>query len=135
MEFSTAINQINTNFNLIGNYNKILQGQASFNVNQLSFEDTLNSAMKSIPLKDKQHSVGMGSFAQQIGDSVLNGLNSVNNAKLEADRLQEEMALGGDVDVHSVMIAAEKASLSMQMTMQVRNRLLSAYTDITSMPI
>ena len=33
------------------------------------------------------------------------------------------------------MIAAEKASLNMQMAVQVRNRLVSAYTDITQMAI
>lgn len=137
MEFSTAINQINNNFNFnsIDNYNKFLQGNASFDVQKTSFEDTLEKAMKTTPHIKNLNSTGLGNFAEQIGASFKNGLDSVNEAKLEANRLQEEMAMGGDVDVHEVMIAAEKASLSMQMTMQVRNRILSAYTDITNMAI
>ena len=46
-----------------------------------------------------------------------------------------DIAMGGSTSIHDAMIAAEKASLSMQMAIQVRNRLISAYTDITSMAI
>ena len=43
--------------------------------------------------------------------------------------------MGGPTSIHDAMIAAEKATLSMQMAVQVRNRLVTAYTDITSMAI
>ena len=62
-------------------------------------------------------------------------MNAVNDAKISADRMQEDIAMGGSTNIHDAMIAAEKASLSMQMAIQVRNRLISAYTDITSMAI
>ena len=71
----------------------------------------------------------------QIGDAFGNSLNAVNAAKLEANRMQDDIAMGGSTSIHDAMIAAEKASLSMQMAVQVRNRLVSAYTDITSMGI
>ena len=49
--------------------------------------------------------------------------------------MQEDIAMGGPTSIHDAMIATEKASLSMQMAIQVRNRLISAYTDITSMAL
>ena len=52
-----------------------------------------------------------------------------------ADKMQEDIAMGGSTSIHDAMIAAEKASLNMQMAVQVRNRLVSAYTDITQMAI
>lgn len=42
--------------------------------------------------------------------------------------------LGGDgTDVHTAMIAVEKADLSFQLMMQVRNKIVSAYQQISSM--
>lgn len=138
MEFSTGITQFNTDYNLnsISNYNKYLQENSKFMIDDSSptaFESTLEAASKSYPLRDKNTPAGMGQFVAGIGDSFGNALNSVNNARLEANRMQEDIALGGPTNIHDAMIAAEKASLSMQMAIQVRNRILSAYTEIASM--
>ena len=77
----------------------------------------------------------MGNFMNQIGTSFGGGLDAVNRAKLEAERLQEDLAMGGATNIHDAMIAAEKAQLSMQMAIQVRNRILTAYTEINSMAL
>lgn len=137
MEFSTAINNINSSYNLnaIDEYNKYLQGHASFDVENNVFEEALDKAAKSYPVKDKHDKEGLGNFATQMGNAFSDSLNAVNDAKLEADRMQEDLAMGGPTSIHDAMIAAEKASLSMQMAIQVRNRLISAYTDITSMAL
>ena len=71
----------------------------------------------------------------QMEASLGGSLNSVNKMKLEADRLQEDLAAGGPTSVHEAMIAAEKADLSLQMAIQIRNRILSAYTEINSMAL
>ena len=137
MEFTTGITQFNTNYNLnaIDDYNKYLQGHASFEVEKTSFEEALDNATKSHPVKDKADPVGLGNFASNMGNAFTNSLNAVNDAKITADKMQEDIAMGGSTSIHDAMIAAEKATLSMQMAIQVRNRLISAYTDITSMAI
>ncbi len=43
--------------------------------------------------------------------------------------------LDGSGDVHEAMIALQRAELSFQLTMQVRNKLVSAYQEIQRMPI
>ncbi len=139
MDFSTGISAYNTNYNLnaIDDYNKFLQGNASFDVenNVPDFESVLQKASADIPLRDKYDPVGLGNFMNQIGGAFENSLNTVNDLRLDADRKQEDLAMGGSTSIHDAMIAAEKASLSMQMAIQVRNRLVTAYTDITSMAI
>ena len=137
MDFSTGISAYNTDYNLnaINDYNKFLQGNASFEVEKTDFDKALDKAAKNYPLKDKHDAAGLGNFMTQIGFAFENSLNAVNNAKIEADRMQEDLAMGGPTSIHDAMIAAEKASLNMQMAIQVRNRILSAYTDITSMMI
>lgn len=137
MEFSTAINGFNTEFNTnaINDYNKFLQGQASFELEtqKVDFAQALDTAAKTVPLNDKNDPTGMGNFMSKIGASFSSGLDSVNRAKIEADRMQEDIAMGGPTSIHDAMIAAEKAELSMQMAIQIRNRILSAYTEINSM--
>lgn len=137
MEFTTGISAFNTNYNLnaIDNYNKFLQGNASFEVEKTEFDKALEKASRDLPVKDKNDPTGLGSFAANMGDAFSNSLNAVNNNRIYADKLQEDLAMGGSTSIHEAMIAAEKASLSMQMAIQVRNRLVSAYTDITSMAI
>ena len=137
MDFSTSIQGFNTEFNLnaIRDYNKYLQKQDSFEFdNDVSdFSKALEVASKSIPLKDKTDPTGMGSFMNNIGAGFGNALNAVNNNKLVAERMQEDIAMGGPTSIHDAMIAAEKAQLSMQMAVQIRNRILTASTEINSM--
>ena len=101
----------------------------------MNFSKALDNASKSAPLKDKNDPIGLGNFAQQIGTSLGNSLNAVNNAKLHAERLEEDLAMGGSTSIHEAMIAAEKAELSMQMAIQIRNRILTAYSEINSMAL
>ena len=139
MEISTGIDGFNREFNLnaISDYNKYLQGQASFNIGieTNDFAQALEQASKSTPLHDKTTPDGLGNFADKIGMSLGGALNSVNATKLEAERLQEDLATGGPTSIHDAMIAAEKADLSMQMAVQIRNRILNAYSEITSMSL
>ncbi len=139
MEFSTAINGFNNEFNMnaIKDYNQFLQGQASFELEAqtVDFAQALDTAAKTVPMKDKNDPTGMGNFMSQIGASFGSGLDSVNRAKIEADRMQEDIAMGGSTSIHDAMIAAEKAELSMQMAIQIRNRILNAYSEINAMGI
>ena len=139
MEFSTGISAYNTSYNLnaIEDYNKFLKNNSSFEFDNSTpmFEEVLEQAEKNYYLRDKDDPTGLGNFATKIGNAFADGLNSVNNAKLEANRMQEDIAMGGPTSIHDAMIAAEKANLSMQMAIQVRNRIVSAYTDITSMAL
>ena len=140
MDFSTQINEYVTNYNLnaVEDYNKFLKGNASFEFDTTApteFETALETASKNYPIHDKHDPVGLGNFASKIGSALNDSLNAVNNAKIEANRLQEDVAMGGPTSIHDAMIAAEKAALSMQMAIQVRNRIVSAYTEITGMMI
>lgn len=139
MEFSTAIEGFNNEFSLnaIKDYNRYLQKQDAFDfdIETNDFSKALEIASNNYPIKDKNDPTGLGTFAEQIGKSLGNSLNAVNNAKLHSERLEEDLAMGGPTSIHEAMIAAEKASLSMQMAIQVRNRIINAYTEINSMAL
>ena len=137
MNFTAGISEFNTSYNLnsVDDYNKFLQGNASFEVEKTSFDEALEQASKKYPVKDKNDPEGLGNFDTQMGNAFSDSLNSINDKRILADKMQEDIAMGGSTSIHEAIIAAEKASLSMQMAIQVRNRLLTAYTDITNMAI
>jgi flagellar hook-basal body complex protein FliE len=75
-------------------------------------------------------SVGGGDFAQTLRDTM----QKVEALQTEAEKQVEGMMNGQGVDVHSAMIAVEKADLSFQLMMQVRNKIVDAYQQISQMP-
>lgn len=63
-------------------------------------------------------------------------LDQVNERQQTADKLGQRFVLGDDsVNLSDVMISMQKASLSFQATLQVRNKLVSAYQDIMNMQV
>ena len=71
------------------------------------------------------------SFATTMEDA----LKSVNQGQVEAGRLSEAYERGETIDIAKVMMARQQASVGFEATLQVRNKLLSAYKDIMSMPV
>ena len=71
-----------------------------------------------------------------FSDALKKMLDSVNSQQLKADDLSQRFALGDDrVNLSDVMIERQKASLSLQATVQVRNKLVSAYHEIMNMQV
>jgi len=63
-------------------------------------------------------------------------LKDVSSAQNEARAMSREFSAGDpNVNLQDVMVNLEKASLSFQQMVQVRNRLVSAYQDIMNMPV
>ena len=71
----------------------------------------------------------------QVLASFKQVLDQVASAEQQAGTLSEAYETGTETDVAKVMMARQKASLAFEATLQVRNKLLSAYKDIMSMPV
>lgn len=71
-----------------------------------------------------------------FADALKASLNQVNASQLSSQQLGQKFALGDDkVSLSDVMISMQKANISFQTTVQVRNKLVSAYHDIMNMQI
>lgn len=71
-----------------------------------------------------------------FSDALKAQLQNVSNTQVQADHLGERFAAGDDsVSLSDTMIAMQKASISFQATVQVRNKLVSAYHDIMNMQV
>ena len=73
------------------------------------------------------------------GNSFKNILNSaigeVEGARSDATKSVEQFLSGNGDDLHSTILATQRADLEFQMFMQVRNKVVSAYQEIMKMPM
>jgi flagellar hook-basal body complex protein FliE len=89
-------------------------------------------AVNGQPLATKPAATGGASF----GDAMTQALKNVSAQQSEASRLQREVQLDNPtVSLEETMVAMQKAQIGFQATLQVRNRLVSAYSEIMNMQI
>jgi flagellar hook-basal body complex protein FliE len=72
---------------------------------------------------------GVG-FAEALGKVV----QAVESTESQANTAVSGM-LSGTTDVHDAMIAMQRADLTLQFSVQIRNKLVQAYTEIMRMPV
>ncbi len=71
-----------------------------------------------------------------FADALKASLDQVNGMDAEASKMGQKFTMGDDkVSLSDVMISMQKASIAFQTTVQVRNKLVSAYHDIMNMQI
>ena len=73
--------------------------------------------------------------AASFADAMEGALSRVNAGQQRAAALSESYERGETIDIAKVMLARQEASVGFEATLQVRNKLLSAYKDIMSMPV
>jgi flagellar hook-basal body complex protein FliE len=72
-----------------------------------------------------------GGFGQALGEAI----SQLDGLQRQADAQSVQLAAGEPVELHEVMLAQDRASLSMQLAVQVRNKLTEAYQDIMRMQV
>lgn len=71
-------------------------------------------------------------FAQQLGAA----LDKISDTQIQASRESQAYSSGEtDLQLNDVMIDLQKSALSLQMGVQVRNKLVSAYQDVMNMSV
>ena len=65
-----------------------------------------------------------------FGSILQSSLEKVGRLQAEADRSLEDLTTGRQTDIHSTMIAMEKAEIAFELALQIRNKLLNAYETL-----
>ena len=76
-----------------------------------------------------------GEVAHAFGDYLRQAMTSLQSDNALAQGLQNTFAAGGPVDISQVTVAMEQSSLAMQLLVEVRNQLLTAYDTLMRMPV
>lgn len=72
---------------------------------------------------------------KSFGDYLTDALKETNKLQLESDRQNALLAAGQVEDVSQVVIASQKAEIALQLTLQLRNKAVSAYQEIMRMQV
>lgn len=73
----------------------------------------------------------LASFKELLASAV----ETVNDLQMNADRMTRKLATGEVKDIHSVMIAVEEANIALELTVQIRNKVVDAYQEIMRMQV
>jgi flagellar hook-basal body complex protein FliE len=87
-----------------------------------------NGAVETGKTKAPAKAAGSGNFFGEL-------VEKVNELQTQADNKIRNMATGESKELHEVMIAVEKASISFQFLTQVRNKAVEAYQEIMRMQV
>jgi len=68
-------------------------------------------------------------------DTLKEKLDDVNDKQIEADNLTGKFIKGEEEDVHKVMLATQEAKLSLELAVQIRNKIVEAYQEFNRMQI
>jgi flagellar hook-basal body complex protein FliE len=97
--------------------------------------DKINLLM---PVKNADQSMKSAPVAeggQEFAAYFKNALQEVNTLQLDADKASVKLATGQIDDIAPVVIATEKAAIALQLTVQVRNKVIDAYNDVMRMQV
>jgi flagellar hook-basal body complex protein FliE len=93
-------------------------------------------------IQDALNSGKFGTATQSAGDKgdfahmLMDVMKEVNDSQSKAAEIQADYMTGRrPVEVQDVMVAMEKASTSMQLTMAVRNKMLEAFQELSRMQV
>lgn len=94
--------------------------------------------LKLFQVTNQKADVASGTSLQDgktFSEFLTDAIQDVNKLQHNADKASLDLAAGRVQDVSQAVIAAEKAAISLQLTMQVRNKIVDAYQEVMRMQV
>lgn len=88
-----------------------------------------------LPLQEAVSGQKQESSGTSFPEMLNNALNELNDAKINADQMTLKFLTGEIKDFHQVAIAMQEASLMTQLAVEVRNKVIEAYQEISRMQV
>jgi len=93
----------------------------------------INGISNQIAIAKTAASTGAGQTTQQFSTFLKDSINELNNTQRASDIATEKLAKGENVELQDVMITAQKASITMQTALEIRNKAVEAYQEMMRM--
>ncbi len=103
---------------------------ASINFDSEIFSNKINSSIMTNENKDI-----INNSETSFGDVLKDTINKVNDVQVNANEKIEGLIKGDDITMHDVMLSMQEAQISMQLMLEVRNKLYDAYKELTSVQL
>ncbi|MFE4037833.1 MULTISPECIES: flagellar hook-basal body complex protein FliE [Priestia] len=93
----------------------------------------INGISNQIAIAKTATSTTTGQTTQQFSTFLKDSINELNNTQRASDIATEKLAKGENVELQDVMITAQKASITMQTALEIRNKAVEAYQEMMRM--
>ena len=101
-------------------------------IDQMLSVQRATAAQAGVKVAESQESAGNADFAHVLQKSI----EQVNQTQQQAETMAANFAAGNNTEnLHEVMLSLQKANISFQEMVQVRNKLVSAYHDVMNMQV
>ncbi|KRG09847.1 hypothetical protein ACA30_15025 [Virgibacillus soli] len=71
----------------------------------------------------------------KFGTYLKNAIDEVNSAQVQSTEATQKLLNGQEIELHDVMITAQKASITMQAALEIRNKAVEAYQEVMRMQV
>jgi len=97
-------------------------------LDMVQFSEVKKKALETVQTKTEPH-LGTVSFEELLSSSM----KQVNVLQLEADSMVNKLATGDVEDISEVVMASSRAEIALKMFMELRNKLVDAYQQLSRM--
>lgn len=94
-----------------------------------------STLQKTLDELSRRHATGAQATLEDFKEMLDNAIDTVNDLQRNADKLTQKLATGELKDLHQVMIAVEEVNVALQVTMQIRNKIVEAYQEVMRMQV
>jgi len=103
---------------------------------QISNENSgISSLARQNILEKANQAFSGGEKAEGFSKKLNDAINSVADSQNKAAEITKDYELGKETDLTKVIMQQQISSIAFQMTLNVRNKVLSSYKDIMNMPV
>jgi len=95
----------------------------------------LQSAMVNRNLESAPKATTPAQAQNQFKNALADAINNVNELQIQSSKATEKLAKGEIDNLHEVMILGQKASITLQATVEVRNKVIEAYQEVMRMQV
>ncbi|GIN57833.1 flagellar hook-basal body complex protein FliE [Lederbergia ruris] len=97
-----------------------------------------NNVIKSaaLPERSQEQNQAVSQLKENNFGTFLNhAINEINSAQVQSDEATQKFLNGQNIELHDVMISAQKAAITMQAALEIRNKAVEAYQEMMRMQI
>lgn len=96
----------------------------------ISFINTISNITPNNNLLTGTSGIGKVEKENSFGDVIKEALDKVNDKQVQSNQKIQDLIKGENVSMHDVMLSAQEAQLSMQLMLEVRNKIYEAYQEL-----
>ena len=102
---------------------------------QISNQNNITSLTRQNILEKANQAFSGSERAEDFSKKLNDAFNSVAESQNNAAKITKDYELGKETDLTKVIMQQQISSIAFQMTLNVRNKVLSSYKDIMNMPV